>query len=160
MASTQTIDSIIAAFPYPTIQPIVGTPTYESINEVATYLKANASAIHSENGGGQLGYLGLTVSPAVYDTLAPGTPFVIPPNPGPTPPPLPNGTNAQITANIRQHATALSLFRHYNTVNNALKQLLLTAVPDIYIRTLKNKHTAYANVTTIAILTHLYRTYR
>ena len=161
MASTQTIDSIIAAFPYPVIQPIIGAPTYETINEVATALKANASAIHTENGGGQLGYLGLTVSVALYNTLAPNMPFVIPPNPGPTPPVLPNANpmNAQLMANIRQHATELSLFRHYNTVNNALKQLLLTAVPDIYIRTLKNKHTAYANVSTIEILTHLYRTY-
>ena len=161
MATTQTIESVISAFPYASIKPIVGAPTYESINEVATLLKANASAIHTENGGGQLGYLALTVSPAVYALLAPNTPFVIPVNPGATPPALANAnpTAAQITENIRQHAARLSLFRHYNTVNSALKQQLLAAVPDIYIRTLKNRHTAYANVSTNAILAHLYTTY-
>ena len=72
MATTQTIESIISAFPYASIRPIVGAPTYESINEVATLLKAKASAIHTENGGGQLGYLGLTVSAAVYNTNTSG----------------------------------------------------------------------------------------
>lgn len=40
-----------------------------------------------------------------------------------------------------------------------LKSLTINAVEDKYIRPLRNRHTGYANVTTLQILTHLYRAY-
>ena len=160
MANLTTIESVLTAFPYPTIPPIVGPPTYETINEVAALLKANAASIHSENGGGQLGYLALTVSPAVYATLSNGVAFVVPNNPQAFPPPLGgHPTVAQIQANQRQHAENLRLFRLYQTVQGALKQQLISAVPDIYLRTLRHRHTGYASVTCYQLLHHLFITY-
>jgi hypothetical protein len=112
-----------------------------------------------ELGSGALGHLALTVPPQVYATLS-NTPWVDPINPGPTPPVLPaNATAAQINANRYRHLENIKLLRTYNNVQSALKQQLLAAVDDIYVRTLCNTHTAYAMLTTLQILTHLYTTY-
>jgi hypothetical protein len=99
------------------------------------------------------------VPPPVYATLS-NTPWIDPINPGPTPSVLPaNATAAQINATRYRHMENIKLFRTYNNVQNALKQQLLVAIDDIYVQTLRNTHTAYAMVTTLPILTHLYTTY-
>ena len=159
MTSLTSTESILNAFPYQTIPKIVGTPTYETITESIALLKANAASIQTELGGGRLGFLALTVSPAVYATLS-ATAFAVPANPGPFPPPLAgNPTGAQIQAANRNHVEALRIFRLYTNVQNALKQQLLTAVDDIYIRALRHRHTAYSNLTVAQLITHLYSTY-
>jgi hypothetical protein len=71
-------------FPHKTIPPIVGQPTYESIKELHLKLNENAVKVHSNLGDGHLGYLGVTITPAIYDTLS-AQPFVILPNPGTVP---------------------------------------------------------------------------
>jgi hypothetical protein len=123
-------------------------------------LKDNAASIPLELlGGGALGHLALTMPPQVYATLS-NTPWVAPINPGPTPPVLPaNATAAQINANRNRHLENIKLFRTHNNVQSAFKQQLLVAVDDIYVPTLHNTHTAYAMVTMLQILTHLYTTY-
>ena len=68
------IDKIVEGFPHPTINPIMGIPTYESISEVHIKLNSNAASVHSELGNGTLGLPALTVTPAVHNTLA-GVPF-------------------------------------------------------------------------------------
>jgi hypothetical protein len=77
-------------FPHKTIPPIVGQPTYEAIKNLHMKLNENAVKVHSNLGDGLLGYLGVTVTPAIYNTLS-TQPFVIPPNPGMSPvfPPKP-----------------------------------------------------------------------
>jgi hypothetical protein len=57
------------------------------------------------------------------------------------------------------HRPKLCVYRLCNNVQNALKQQLLLAVDNIYVRTLRNKHIGYAGVSVIQILEHLYRTY-
>jgi hypothetical protein len=154
-----TADSILSRFTYQTLPRIVGVPTYQSITLVANDLKANASSINSELGDGAYGHLALTVPTAVYSTLS-NTPFVIPVNPGATAPVLANNaTGAQLAANRDTYAANLRLYRLCNNVQNALKTQLLAAVDDIYVRTLRNTHTGYANVTVLQLLNHLYATY-
>jgi hypothetical protein len=53
------------------------------ITLVVNDLKANASCINSELGGGDLGHLALMVPTATYTTLS-NPPFVTPVNPGAT----------------------------------------------------------------------------
>mgnify|MGYP006063398315 CR=1 FL=1 len=74
------IEKIVEGFPRPNIHPIIGIPTYEGIAEIHIKLNLNAASVHSELGNGALGLLALTVTPAVYNTLA-GVPFVPPANP-------------------------------------------------------------------------------
>ncbi len=67
-----------------TLPPIVGQPNYEAIKELHLKLNENAVKVHFNLGNGLLGYLGVTVTPAIYNTLS-AQPFVIPPNPGTAP---------------------------------------------------------------------------
>ena len=69
-------DKIVDGFPFPTIPPIVGTPTYNTIAEVDLKLNSNSASVQSNLGCGTLGLLQLTVSPAVYNTLS-VTAFVV-----------------------------------------------------------------------------------
>jgi hypothetical protein len=153
-----TVETLVAGFPFPTVLPIVGEPNYESIATLHRDLNANAASIQSHLGNGQLGLLSLTVSPTVYATLS-NTAFVPPVNPGPTPD-IPDGSTGPQIAEIRFAFTAATdLFKEYDLADKALKQLLLGAVDDMFVRSLATKYIGYLNVTTKEILTHLYNQY-
>ena len=53
-------------FPFKTLTPIIGEPTYESINHLTQELYSNASSIPSTLGGGRHGNLGLVMKPSLY----------------------------------------------------------------------------------------------
>ena len=89
------IDKIVDGFTSPTIPPIVGTPTYNTITEVNLKLNSNSASVQSNLGCGTLGLLQLTVSPAIYNTVL-STTFIVPVNPGSVPIILANATGAQI----------------------------------------------------------------
>ena len=74
-------DKIVQGFPYPTLDCIVGIPTYETISELHSQLNAISASVQSNLGGGAHGHLTLTVKPSVYNTLS-ATPFIAPVNPG------------------------------------------------------------------------------
>ena len=152
------IDSIVEGFPFPTVHPIVGEPNYESIAALHLQLNANAASVQSHLGNGVLGLLYLTVSPAVYANLS-ATPFIPPTNPGPAAiiPALSTGPN---TLNIRaEFAQDTELFKQYSSTDKALKQLLVGAVDEMFIRSLQAKYLGYLNVSTRQILDHLYAQY-
>eukprot|EP00591_Stephanopyxis_turris_P011763 CAMPEP_0195511484 /NCGR_PEP_ID=MMETSP0794_2-20130614/3783_1 /TAXON_ID=515487 /ORGANISM="Stephanopyxis turris, Strain CCMP 815" /LENGTH=71 /DNA_ID=CAMNT_0040639083 /DNA_START=51 /DNA_END=262 /DNA_ORIENTATION=- len=67
MSSLQ--ESTLNDIPYPAITKIVGRPTYVSIRELVRQLKANASAIATDLGGGQHGFLGLILLDNEYQEL-------------------------------------------------------------------------------------------
>ena len=99
-------------------------------------------------GNGALGLLFLAVLPAVYNTLS-LIPFIAPVNPGPDPV-IPAGSTGPQIADIRhQFTTATKLYKQYDATDKALKQLLLGAVDDMFVRSLRNRHIGYVNVTTL-----------
>jgi hypothetical protein len=153
-----TSDFIVTGFPFPTVLPIVGEPNYESIAALHRQLNANAASLQSHLGNDLLGLLYLTVSPAIYDAL-PATAFVPPANPGPAPV-IPAGATGTQLFNISfAFNAATALFRDYDLADKALKQLLLGAVDDMFVRTLQTKYIGYLNVTTHQLLDHLYSQY-
>ena len=97
------IENIVDGFPFPTIDPIVGTPDYESITDIHLKLNSNAAPVQSNLGFGTLGLLFFTVSPAVYATLS-GITFVPPVNPGPKPK-IPYGASGAAISDLRYHHT-------------------------------------------------------
>ena len=97
------IEKIVYGFLFPTIDPIIRTPDYESIADMHLKLNANAASVKSNIGCGTLGLLFLIVSPAVYATLSTTT-FVPPVNPGPKPIIL-TGSTVAVIANLRYHHT-------------------------------------------------------
>ena len=159
MTSVPSIDSIIEeSFLHPTIPPITGLPTYDTIAGFLCHLNANAASVHSERGGGLLEHLALTVSPAVYTTLS-NVIFTVPINPGAVPVVPNNATTAQIQTLLGNHKENLRLWKLYTHVDAALKQQLVNGVNQMYLRTLENRHTGFAAVTTRQLIDHLLNTY-
>lgn len=80
-----------------------GEPTYKLIKQVEKFILENAASIHSKLGGGNLGYLGLVITPEKYVILSGGIQFTEHQNP-PTLPPIPTGaTQQQIAALTSTH---------------------------------------------------------
>ena len=151
-------ESIVAMFPHPTIPPVLGMPTYESIFEVHTKLKENAAIVPSTLGGGAHGHLGLLLGPATYLALT-GDEFDFPDDPGATPT-IPHGTTlANTNRIIREHTTLLKTFQECIRTDNALKQQIQDAFDPVYLRGLRNRHTAFANVRALQMVQHLYTNY-
>ena len=118
------IKKIVDGFTFPTINPIIGTPDYESIADIHLKLNSNAASVQSNLGCGTIGLLFLTVLTAVYATLSTTT-FVLPVNPGPEPS-IPTGSTGSVIADLRYHHTkATKIFTEYKNTDKALRQLLL-----------------------------------
>ena len=152
------IDKIMDGFPFPTIPPIVGTPTYNTIAEVNLKLNSNSASVQSNLGCGTLGLLQLTASPDVYNTLY-STPFIVPVKPGSVPIIPANSTCAQTTELRYDLDTASALFNEYDCTGKALRQNLLTTVDKMSTRSLQHKYVRYGLTTTRTILDQLYATY-
>jgi hypothetical protein len=158
-SSLTSVDKLLAFFPEQTIAPIVGEPTYDTVSDLANAIKSNAAAVPSTEGGGQLGHLILTMTPQAYLALSDNNAFQIPVNPGAFYQPGPNLTGPQMVAGEKAFSAALQEYNLYHNTDRALKQQIISAVEPIYLRELKHRITGFANVTTQAILTHLFRTY-
>ena len=116
------INKIVDGFPFPTIPPIIVTPTYNTIAEVNLKLNSNAASVQSNLGCGTLSLLQLTVSPALYNTLS-ITAFVVPVNPGSAPDIPANSTVAQITELHYDFDTAAALFNEYDRTDRTDKSI-------------------------------------
>ena len=152
------INKIVDDFPFPTIPPIVRTPTYNTISEVNFKLNSNSASVQSNLGCGTLCLLQLTVLPAVYNNLS-LIPFILPVNPGSVPIIPANSTGAQITKLCYAFNTTSTIFNDYDRTDKALQQILLSTVDKMFIRSLRHKYVGYGLTTTRTILDHLYATY-
>ena len=85
MTMTPHIDYVATYFPHKTQIPICGEPTNADLKRLKTDLRANASSVDSNLGGGDHGYLGLVLSNTEYLAIptVSNTAFVPPPYPGP-----------------------------------------------------------------------------
>ena len=126
------IDKIVDGFPLPTIDPIIGTPEYESIADIHLKVNSNAASVQSHLRCGTFGLLFLTVLPVVYATLS-TTSLVLPVNPGPEPS-IPTGSTGAVIANLRYHHTkATKILTEYKNTDKALSQLLLASTDELYV---------------------------
>ena len=156
--STSDANKIRDNFPHKSIPPIVGQPTYETIKELHLKLNENAVKVHSNLGNGLLGYLGVTVTPAIFNTLS-NTPFIIPLNPGIAPIFPGDATGPQI-ANIRQvFKEDFDAFNKYVNVCNAISALIIEAIDPVYLATLRLPYVGIGTRTPLEILAHLYTNY-
>ena len=78
---------------------------------------------------------------------------------GPSPTILDSITRPQINSIFVQHDIDTKLYREYDSTDKALKYLLISAVDDTYIRSLRDKYIGYANIATLQMLTYLYAAY-
>ena len=156
-SSVPSVEDFTSAFPTK-VTPIVGEPTYATLKTLKDQLKANATSIPTTLSGGNHGYLGLILSPATYATISP-TAFIEPANPGQHPA-IPCGTSATNTsAIIQRHTEDTRQWHKFKNVSTALKTQLLSAVKEIYIRALCDRHMGYMNQSIHNLLTHLFENY-
>ena len=113
----------LAGFPNKDVLHIVGISNYRTIKQLNLLLSANTFSVHSNHWNGSLGHLTLTVSKAVYNTLA-GCEFTVPASPGAMVDVPANSMLPQISALERMHKAALKDLDNYNSVDGALKQQL------------------------------------
>ena len=66
MSDIGTINMFISLFPHKTLPKIQGKPDYKLLKHLKDCLKANASKITSDLGGGAHGHLGLVLPPLEY----------------------------------------------------------------------------------------------
>ena len=82
---TANVDYINTVFEFPVLTRITDTPTFEALKTIKDELRANATSVQSDNGGGAHGHLGLVLTPAEYATVS-LIAYVCPQHPGPNPP--------------------------------------------------------------------------
>ena len=91
--------------------------------------------------------------------MCPNT-FITPTNTGATlilsdPPP----TADIIGIQIRAHSEDLQVFNEYYNAEKACKKIIFTLIPEAYYCSFKKKHTGFATVYCLTILTDLWTTY-
>ena len=112
MRTTVNINLKILYFKYKVLTKIIGERTFDKLHEMFRQHKENTASVPCNLGGGENGYLGMLVSAAQYNTVAPGAPFVPPPMQGAlvTDPAY---TQYQITISKTQYKAALREHQMY-----------------------------------------------
>ena len=107
------IEKILVGFLNKDLPPTIGIRNYKTMKELNLLLSAIAAYVHYNCGNGALGYPSLTVSTAVYDTLA-GCGFTAPTNLRTTVTIFATSTSPQIAAPKWTHKTALKDWDEFN----------------------------------------------
>jgi hypothetical protein len=147
--------------PHKHLSPICPTgtkPTFRTLRVAQLQLNMNAISVRTHRGDGIHGHLVLTMAPADF-LLETNIPFVIPPMPPHDPTHAPGATAAQITETNRMHTAARAEYVTYHETDNALRALLINAVPHKYIEAIAHPTLLFGNTTTLQLLTHLWATY-
>jgi hypothetical protein len=115
-------------------------------------------------GGGTLGHLGLIISEASYDTIAPTTDsgqtlWTTPQAPGRAPANT-DGTAAQISATHHIWEENVQTYRTYTSVQQALKKQIISVFEPMYLDILNDNMVGYTKISARDMLDHLFETYR
>jgi hypothetical protein len=134
--------------------------TFASILITHIELNSNAASVYSARGDGLLGHLALTINSKDYKSRSKGNVDFDPPvNPPASPTHKDNATEAEITEDNRKHTALRHDFFLWHNVDTVLRNLIIAAVPGIFLATMKNPVTGFGNVTCLALLTHLHNNY-
>ena len=160
MASSRSgggIDYRSIYFAFPNLTTINGEPDADILIKLKNQLKANASSVPSNLGGGAHGHLGLVLTPQTYAMVS-NLPFVQPVHPGALV--IPAGTTGPMATVLReQHIENVRLFREVVGVENALKQQILKAIEQEWLLAITDRHTQSLTGTVAQILEFLFETY-
>eukprot|EP00978_Attheya_sp_CCMP212_P028862 scaffold100793_cov51-Attheya_sp.AAC.1 len=132
-------------------------PNYASIRVAHTQLHDNAAAIFSPAGGGCHGHLALTMTDVKYFAIT-NVAFTVAINPTGDPV-MVRSSRLESSENLCKHEEAKKAFKLYHDVDKALRKQLIAATPEVYLQDLRDPILGYANITCLAIITHLRYTY-
>ena len=155
--TTGAVDYAASYFKYKTPTPIQGAPTNKTLKRLKQELRANASSIESDLGGGDHGYLGLVLTDAEYESIS-RTPFVAPRYPAALT--IPPGTDQIDALNLReQHKEDKRAYYQCKTVEKALQRHIQDAIEGKYLESLVDEDTQLINEDVPAVLLYLFDLY-
>jgi hypothetical protein len=150
-------------FPHPVLTKIGDNntlPTFTSILVAHVEINANAASIYSARGDGLQGHLSLTIDATEYIKHRIGNkPFDPPMTPPAITTHLTTASDAQIAETNRQHKIQKEKFILFHNADTALHNLLIAAVPPIFIVEKRDPMTGRGNETVLQLLTYLHTTF-
>ena len=149
---------VAAKFKFPSLTKINGRPTYAAISVMREELYANALAVPSSFGGGQLGHLGMVMPAAVCQVEA-NTEWHVPDSEGRYPNFPINATDEQKKELVATFVQRESDIKMAEVVKTLLHNLILDAVDKAYVAELKHTIYRYDRVEPRALLDHLFNHY-
>ncbi len=158
-SSNITVENIISSF-HKSPAKIDGKPTYQTLKDLKDTLIENAASIDSVRGGWNHGLLGLVVTAAEYIADEdPTHPFVCSVNCGLGPDIPATATQHQIAQLNHQYTNAKDEYQLVNTVEKVLPKQITNSVDDLYLSSMHNHLTGYANVLVATMLMNLFTNY-
>jgi hypothetical protein len=153
-----TVEEMIAGWPYPELPIITAEPIYEDIATMQKRLNANFLSIPSNAGGGRHGHLGLLMTAGQYTAIS-NIPFGAAVDPGPVAIVL-LGTEDIVAANmVRMYDEQKRAFNTHVYCDEAGKNLILTAFPNMYTSAPEDCLLGYAGVTVRELVQYIIHTY-
>jgi hypothetical protein len=135
-------------------------PTIATILVTHVELNANAASIYSTRGDGVHGHLALTINAANYKQCSIGcVAFQVPTTPPALPAHKDKAMDAEIAEENRQHKGILAEFVLWHNADAILCNLLIAAVPTIFLAAMRNPVTGFGNVSCLSLLNHLHDVY-
>jgi hypothetical protein len=111
-------------------------------------------------GDGPLGHLALTIDANDYAKRSIGNKPFLPPTAPPTVPThLTTASDKQTAETNRQHKVQKEEFILFHNANTALHNLLIAAVPPIFLADQRDPMTGFGNKTVLQLLTYLHTTF-
>ena len=155
--ATGTVDYAASYFKYKTPTPIQGAPTNKTLKRLKQELRANASSVESDLGGGDHGYLGLVLTDAEYETIS-NTPFTAPNYPNALT--IPTGTDQVEALNLREkYKEERRTYLECKNVEKALQRHIQDAIEDKYLESLVDEDTQLIQDDIPDVLQYLFETY-
>jgi hypothetical protein len=133
-----------------TVTKVNGPPTSNDLNLLKEKLIVIAASIPSVLGGEMNGHARTLLSDIDYATMAPGSPFVAPVNPGVYPVGVTAATRSRMEA---EHKEQVNQFHTFVGVGVGLKDLVLKAIDKDYLLEIKHICMAFLNMTAAQMLT-------
>ena len=155
------VDYVTTYFPHKIPTQIQGEPSYKDLKRLKMELRANASSVESNLGGGDHGYLGLVLTDAEYLTVpgvGAGNAFIAPAYPGALNIPA-TATAIEAMEVKEQHRDSARHYRQCQNVEKSLQSHLQKTIDSKYIDAFIDDDTALLNADIPDILEHLFIRY-
>ena len=136
--------------------PIIRTPTHKTLKGLKQELRANASSVESNLGGGDHEYLGLVLDDSEYATVLPRL-FVAPTYPVALT--VPRASTQVDTLNLReQHKESKRAYLECKNVEKALQRHVQDAIEEKYLESMVNEDTQLIQEDIPTVLQYLFDT--
>ena len=154
------LNKLTEAFPHESFDPVPKQPTFKDIHRLRQQVMTNAGSITTTLGGGQHGYIGMFMDNAEYTAISNGgEQFNIPEHPGEQGNAPAGLTAPQIANRNHTYDQRVKTFREYEAVANAIRKLMIKAIPSILINELSDDVHGFAQVQPSEILDYLVLNY-